>query len=170
MERHICWSDPKGKELEEKVLGEYSNEEVRKHIEYLSTFIRRAGTEGELKAAKYIKGKLEEYGVDAQIYELDGYISYPGEAVFEILSPVKISLPCNGRTFIPSTGPSGVEAEVIRSIYTLRRKGHSFQSIADTLNEKGVPTKRGGRWYHNTVNYILENPKYQGMVEYYFRW
>jgi hypothetical protein len=114
MEKHICWSNLKGKELEDKVLGEYSNEEVRKHIEYLSTLIRRAGTEGELKAAKYIKSKLEEYGVDAQIYELDGYVSYPGEAEFEILSPVKISLPCNGRTFIPSTGPGGVEAEVIR--------------------------------------------------------
>jgi len=62
------------------------------------------------------------------------------------------------------------EAEVVRRIYTLREQGHTLQEIANILNAEGVPTKRGGAWYPGTVRYILDNPKYQGYVEYYFRW
>lgn len=62
------------------------------------------------------------------------------------------------------------EAEVVRRIYTLRKQGRTLQEIADTLNAEGVPTKRGGSWYPGTIRYILDNPKYQGYVEYYFRW
>lgn len=113
MEKHISFLEPKEKELEKKVLSEYSSDEVWRHLEYLTTLIRRAGTEDELKAAEYIKGKLEEYGVDAEIYEFDGYISYPGEAELESLSPVQKSFPCLPRTFIASTPPDGIEAELI---------------------------------------------------------
>lgn len=62
------------------------------------------------------------------------------------------------------------EAETVRRIYTLRKQGLKLQEIANLLNAEGVPTKRGGRWYPGTVRYILDNPKYQGYVEYYFRW
>lgn len=113
MERHISWLEAEEKELEKKVLAEYSSDEVRKHLEYLTTLTRRAGTEDELKAAKYIKGKLEEYGINGEIYEFDAYISYPGEAELEILSPVHKSFPCLPRTFIPPTPPNGMEAELI---------------------------------------------------------
>ncbi|MFB3884403.1 MAG: M28 family peptidase [Thermodesulfobacteriota bacterium] len=113
MEKHIAWLDAEEKELEKQVLGEYSSDQVRKHLEYLTTLTRRAGTEDELKAAKYIKNKLEEYGVDGRIHEIDAYISLPGEAELEILSPVQRSIPCLPRTFIPSTPPNGIEAELI---------------------------------------------------------
>lgn len=62
------------------------------------------------------------------------------------------------------------EAETVRRIYALRKQGYTLQDIADILNAEGVPTKRGGFWYPGTVRYILDNPKYQGYVEYYFRW
>lgn len=62
------------------------------------------------------------------------------------------------------------EAETVRRIYSLRHQGRTLQQIADILNTEGVPTKRGGRWYPGTIRYILDNPKYQGYVEYYFRW
>jgi len=62
------------------------------------------------------------------------------------------------------------EAEVVRRIYGMRRKGQSFQAIADALNADGVPTRRGRKWHNNTIQHILDNPKYQGYVEYYFRW
>ena len=94
-------------------MAEYSSDEVRKHLEYLTTLIRRAGTDDELKAAKYIKSKLEEYGVDGEIYEFDAYISYPGTSELEILSPVRNFLPCNSRGFIPATPPEGIEAEFV---------------------------------------------------------
>lgn len=62
------------------------------------------------------------------------------------------------------------EAETVRRIYSLRKQGRTLQEIADTLNAERVPTKRGGLWYPGTIRYILDNPKYQGYVEYYFRW
>lgn len=112
MEKHISWLDVKEKELEKKVLAAYSSDRVMKHVEFLTTLTRRAGTEDELKAAQYIKGKLEEYGVEADIHEFDGYISYPGNAELEILSPVQKVLPCLPRTFIEPTPPKGIEAEL----------------------------------------------------------
>jgi len=58
----------------------------------------------------------------------------------------------------------------VRRIFSMRRQGATLQAIADVLNAEKVPTKRGGKWYPATVRYILDNPKYKGFVEYYFRW
>ncbi len=113
MEKHISWLEPEEKDLEKRVLAEYSSGEVRKHLEYLTTLNRLAGTEDERKAARYIKGKLEEYGVDAEIYEFDAYISYPGKAKLETLSPLQKSFPCLPHAFIASTPSEGMEAELI---------------------------------------------------------
>ena len=55
MGKHIAWLDEKEKRLEKKVLAEYSSDEVRKHLDYLTTLTRIAGTEDERKAANYIK-------------------------------------------------------------------------------------------------------------------
>lgn len=62
------------------------------------------------------------------------------------------------------------EARVVRWIHGLRESGHTLQAIADVMNRENIPTKRGRRWYPGTVRYVLDNPKYEGNVEYYFRW
>lgn len=62
------------------------------------------------------------------------------------------------------------EAQTVQRIFSLSRKGSSLREIVDHLKKENVPTKRGGRWYPGTVAYILDNPKYRGLVEYYFRW
>lgn len=113
IEKHISWLEAEEKELEKKVLAEYSSDEVKKNLEYLTTLTRIAGTEDELKAAEYIKAKLEEYGIDAKIYEFDAYISHPGKAELEILSPVQKFFPCLAHAFIASTPPDGMEEEII---------------------------------------------------------
>ena len=58
------------------------------------------------------------------------------------------------------------EAEIIAMIHKLRRSGLSMQSIADRLNKNQVPTKRGGKWYASTIQYILNNKLYRGIIEY----
>jgi len=63
-----------------------------------------------------------------------------------------------------------VEAQVVREIFQRSRKGSSLREIVEHLNNEKVATKRGGKWYAGTVAYILDNPKYRGLVEYYFRW
>jgi len=53
------------------------------------------------------------------------------------------------------------EFEVVEHIKRLKRKGLSLRQIANRLNEKGIPTKRAGKWYAGTVRYILRNSRYR---------
>jgi site-specific DNA recombinase len=62
------------------------------------------------------------------------------------------------------------ESAVVLQIFEMRRTGSSLMAIACKLNNEGVPSKRGGKWYPATIRYILDNPKYHGWSEYYFRW
>lgn len=41
-----------------------------------------------------------------------------------------------------------------------------LREIARELNEKDMPTARGGKWYAGTIKYILENPLYKGIAHY----
>ena len=62
------------------------------------------------------------------------------------------------------------EAEVVRIIFGMRAAGHTLKCIADHFNAKRRPTRRSGVWHPGTIRYILDNPKYRGIVEYFFRW
>ena len=101
------------KKIETEILAEYSSQEVRKHLEYLSSLTRRAGTADELKAAGYIKDKLDEFGIEGTIYEFDAFISIPKEAELHIRHPVQQSFPCISGSFSPPTPDAGLEAELI---------------------------------------------------------
>ncbi len=113
MNKHIAWLDTKEKELEKKILAAYSSDNVKKHLEFFTTLTRRPGTEDELKAAKYIKSKLDEYGIEAEIYEFDAYVGHVGDAKLDILSPVQRSFPSEPRAFTAPTPPGGIEGELI---------------------------------------------------------
>lgn len=55
------------------------------------------------------------------------------------------------------------EAEVVREVFRLYfEERRTMQAIADALNARGVPTKRGGRWSKRQVFRILHNPLYEG--------
>lgn len=113
MEKHISWLEDEEKELEKIILSEYSRDNVRRHLEYLATLTRRPGTDDELKAAKYIKERLDEYGIDGQIYEFDAYVGQVGKATLKVLSPQEISFPCEPRGFTAPTPADGIEGELI---------------------------------------------------------
>ncbi|GJE45454.1 recombinase family protein [Methylobacterium soli] len=61
------------------------------------------------------------------------------------------------------------QAEVVRRIFAERAAGLTLQRIADGLNASGIPSPAGGLWRAGAVHYIADNPKYQGHVEYLFR-
>ncbi len=113
MESHVSWVDRNEREIEKKVLAEFSADQVGNHLNELTRFVRRAGTEDELKAARYIKDRLDEYGIENQIYEFDAYVSDPVSAELQLLSPGEQLFPCLPRTFIRSTPPEGLEGELV---------------------------------------------------------
>ncbi|SFG65182.1 recombinase family protein [Methylobacterium gossipiicola] len=61
------------------------------------------------------------------------------------------------------------QAAVVRRIFAERAAGITLQGIANGLNADGIPSPTGGIWRAGGVHYITDNPKYQGHVEYLFR-
>lgn len=56
------------------------------------------------------------------------------------------------------------EAEVVKYIFNEILEGKSTHKIALTLQEQGVPTKKGGKWTSTTIRGIVSNEKYMGDI------
>ncbi len=56
------------------------------------------------------------------------------------------------------------EAATVRRIYSLRAEGMSLQQIANDLNSKGIPSKKGKMWSRQAISRILKNPLYCGQL------
>ena len=78
-------------------------------------------------------------------------------------------------TFIASSAPYGYrlvdgelviveeEATIVRQIFDWYLSGLGRMAIADRLNQMQAPKQNGvGKWYINTVSYILSNERYAG--------
>ena len=61
------------------------------------------------------------------------------------------------------------ESRIVRLVANMRSGGPSLQAIATTLNTAGLKSKRARKFYPSTIRYMLDNPKYHGLSEYYFR-
>ena len=48
------------------------------------------------------------------------------------------------------------EARLVAEIQNRRQAGHTLQAIADSLNERGIKGKLGGRWHPSNVRYVLQ--------------
>jgi DNA invertase Pin-like site-specific DNA recombinase len=58
------------------------------------------------------------------------------------------------------------EALVVREIFDLYRRGSTLREIANSLNSRGIRTKKNKKWSIWAVRRILKNPIYAG----YIRW
>lgn len=56
------------------------------------------------------------------------------------------------------------QAKIVKWIFSQILSGKGTLAIANELNKKGVPTKKGGRWTASTVRGMLANEKYTGDV------
>lgn len=54
------------------------------------------------------------------------------------------------------------EAEVIRLIFSSALNGIGTYKIAQMLESRGIPTRKGGKWSGSTIKGILVNEKYYG--------
>lgn len=60
--------------------------------------------------------------------------------------------------------PDPEKAEVVRRITSEALAGRSLRSIAQGLNESGIPASRGGAWAVSTVSKILRSPVLRGSL------
>jgi DNA invertase Pin-like site-specific DNA recombinase len=59
------------------------------------------------------------------------------------------------------------EAELIIKVFEMRAEGKPYSSIVNYFNERGIPTRKGGKqWYNHTVSVILNNVLYLGKFIY----
>ena len=56
------------------------------------------------------------------------------------------------------------EAKLVREIFDRCLAGETTEQIAEALNARGARAKRGGRWSHARILYILHNPLYAGFL------
>lgn len=56
------------------------------------------------------------------------------------------------------------QAEIVRWMFAQALAGKGTHRIASELNERGVPTKRGGSWTATTVRGLLANEKFTGDI------
>jgi site-specific DNA recombinase len=66
--------------------------------------------------------------------------------------PFGFRLEANGKTLVPEPE----EQAAIRDMRTLRQNGGSYREIASALNERGIKSRQGGAWQHNSVRLILK--------------
>ena len=55
------------------------------------------------------------------------------------------------------------EAEIVKQIYKLSLSGIGTQTIANKLNEKGIPTRKNKLWRTKTIQGIIKNTIYKGI-------
>ncbi len=107
MERFIS------KELESRVVNEVSSDELWKHLEYISSEERLAGSKGETRAVNYFKRVMEEFGLAVKIHGFESFTSLPIRASATVLSPPQKKMECITHSFSAATPPGGLEGEVV---------------------------------------------------------
>lgn len=101
---------------EQTLQNEVDEELLQRHLNVFSTLFRDSGSEDEWKAARYIVDQLREYGVDAEIEELDSLISWPLEgklAILDASGQETEQFAVRTRAFGAQTPEGGVEAELV---------------------------------------------------------
>ncbi|MDD4801372.1 MAG: recombinase family protein, partial [Syntrophomonas sp.] len=60
------------------------------------------------------------------------------------------------------------EAEIVKYIYDLAyTEKYGIMRIVDRLNNKQIPSPKGGIWHSSTVSRILKNEMYAGLIHFY---
>lgn len=115
---------------------------------------RFGGTDGERRAAEFLKSKLEEYGlgnVHSEPFDYTGWTR--GDACLEIFSPVRKTIPCIS---LPHSPPAALEGEIIDMG---DGSPEDFDRMADEIRGKIVMTtsvmnpKDAKRWIHRSEKF-----------------
>src|SRR5215210_3754837 len=100
---------------EERVVGAVSADEVRGHVERITTTIpsRLAGSENGRRMAEYSAAALTKSGVAARLFEMPGLVSFPEPAEMRVVAPVEVSIEANTLGHSLPTLSDGLSGELI---------------------------------------------------------
>ena len=99
------------KELEAKVLANVDGDLLMKHTEFISSYDRESGSEGDWKAAKYFEEVMTEYGLDVEVKSIESLISLPVSAEITLDDGSKIS--CITQSYAVSTQAGGLTEKAV---------------------------------------------------------
>ncbi len=103
-------------QMEDGLRASVSTERLQEHLNRFSTLFRDSGTDDERAAAEYIRDRMNEYGVRAEIHEFDSLISWPREGTLAVLDDdggVAETVAVRTRSFGAATPDGGIEAELV---------------------------------------------------------
>ncbi len=110
----MIWLTEEDRELLKDMEAMISKEEMQANWEaFMELTPIHSGSEEEEEAFQFLKAKLEEYGLEPEMLRYDAYISDPKYAKLEILQPLEMELKCTPYRQVGTTGPEGIEGEVI---------------------------------------------------------
>ena len=110
----MIWLTEEDRELLKDMEAMISKEEMQANWEaFMELTPIHSGSEEEEEAFLLLKAKLEEYGLEPEMLRYDAYISDPKYAKLEILQPLEMELKCTPYRQVGTTGPEGIEGEVI---------------------------------------------------------
>ena len=101
-------------QLLDKLAKEISKEELKENWTRFMEFTPiHSGSPSEEDAARFIKQKLDEYGLSPEILRYEAYLSDPKWARLVVLEPQKVEIQCTPYRQVGTTGPEGFKGEVI---------------------------------------------------------
>ncbi len=110
----MIWLTEEDRDLLKDMEAMISKEEMQANWEaFMELTPIHSGSEEEEEAFRLLKAKLEEYGLEPEMLRYDAYISDPKYAKLEILQPLEMELKCTPYRQVGTTGPEGIEGEVI---------------------------------------------------------
>ena len=144
-------------EVDQQMVGDcYTSREVMDTLITLCDGFgsRFGGTEGERKAAEYLRAKMKEYGLKDAHLEPVEYVGWVrGEVKLEIVAPIQKEIPCIS---LPHSPAANLEGAIVD---TGDGAPEDFEDRADEIRGKivmttSVASPRGSkRWIHRGEKY-----------------
>jgi hypothetical protein len=100
---------------EESVIAALSIDNVREHMQHICLQIpsRLAGTENARRAAHYNADQLARHGVEAQVHDIPGLVSFPEATALHVLVPREEAIEAFTCAHSVPTGPDGFGGELV---------------------------------------------------------
>jgi len=110
----MIWLTEEDRNLLAEMEGEISKKLMQENWERFMEFTPiHSGSPEEESAVQFLKEKLEEYGLEPEILRFDAYISDPKWAKLEIIQPLEMEITCTPYRQVGTTGPEGLEGDVV---------------------------------------------------------